>query len=974
MRRPRFLAAAAIACVAAASAAPAQPAPRRPVTAAAAAPAAAAARVRLITLDPGHFHAGLVQKFMYPGVDSVVHVYAPAGDDVAQHLARVEGFNARAEQPTRWREQVYTGPDYLERMLADKPGNVVVIAGNNARKTEYIARSVEAGLNVLADKPMVRTPADLVRLEEAFRTAEAKRVLLYDIMTERHEVTTALQRELSMRRALFGELEQGTPDEPAITKESVHHFSKTVAGAPLKRPEWFFDVRQEGEGIVDVTTHLVDLVQWEAFPEQVLRRDDVQMLRARRWTTPVSREQFAKVTGARDFPAYLRGTDVRGDTLHVYSNGEMTYRLRGVHARVSVVWNFEAPAGSGDTHFSLMRGTKAKLVIRQGAEQNYKPVLYVERSPSVPAAAHEAALKAAIASLQAKYPGVGVRREGEAWAVTVPPKFDVGHEAHFAQVTSAFLGYLRAGKLPAWEVPNMLVKYATIMQAYTLARSAWARDAASLSWKVGDSTVWRFSYDAKSGKPFFDPVALGGGGNPSLTNFKPEDHPWHYGLWFSWKYINGLNYWEEDRASGRAAGGTRWDTPQIDARPDGSATIRMDLTYRNLTGQVALAEERELTVSAPAADGGYTIDWSMRFTAGARGAVLDRTPMPGEPEGAVNGGYAGLSVRLAPSPLAMSVVSNEGPVAAFESDRARPAALAVAANFARDGHDAGALAILSDPANAGAKAPWYVINAPPPRDFRFINASVLAPSPRTLPAGTTWDLRYRVALRRAAWTRQALDSAVRQWGGGGARRAAPPAMAAADAPFENEIRGFEREDRLRPPARGGVVFFGSSSFRLWSSIHRDFAGVPVINRGFGGSRLEDLVRYVNRVLIPYRPRLVVVYGGDNDILEGRSPEDVLVDYRTLVRHIHDSLPATRIAFVSIKPSPSRLAYFDRIRKANDLVRAFTARDPRLAYVDVFTPMLDAEGRPRPELFQSDMLHMNEQGYAIWTRVLTPHLR
>ena len=424
-------------------------------------------RFRLVTLDPGHFHASLVQKFMYGDVDSVVNVFAPAGDDVAQHLMRIDAFNKRTEAPTHWVERTYTGADFLERMLASKAGNVVVIAGNNARTTEYIVRSINAGLNVLADKPMVRTPADLVRLEGAFRAAKAKGVLLYDIMTERSEATTQLQRELSMRRDLFGVLVKGTRDDPAITKVSVHHFSKIVAGVPLKRPEWFFDVRQEGEGIVDVTTHLVDLVQWEAFPEQTLKRTDVTMLHARRWPTAVSREQFAKVTGATDFPAYLQ-RNVKDGALQVYSNGEMTYRIRGVHARVSVTWNFEAPAGTGDTHFSVMRGTKARLVIRQGAEQAFKPVLYVERDASVPAATHEAALHDAIASVQEQFPGVGVRREGDAWALSVPAKFDVGHESHFAQVTNRFLGYLRGGQMPAWEVPNMVTKYATIMQAYRM--------------------------------------------------------------------------------------------------------------------------------------------------------------------------------------------------------------------------------------------------------------------------------------------------------------------------------------------------------------------------------------------------------------------------------------------------------------------------------------------------------------------------
>ena len=433
-----------------------------------------ARKFKLITLDPGHFHAALVQKFMYSDVDSVVHVYAPPGDDVAQHLKRIESFNTRAENPTHWQTQTYTGKDYFEKMLAEKPGNIVVLAGNNARKTDYILRSVEAGLNVLADKPMAITPAEFTKLEKAFSVAEAKDVLLYDIMTERFEITSILQRELSQHTELFGELAKGTPESPAIVKESVHHFSKVVAGSPLIRPQWFFDVRQEGEGIVDVTTHLVDLVQWQAFPEQALEPSDATVLSARRWSTELTPAQFKQVTGANSFPSYLRN-DVRDGNLHVYSNGEFTYRLKNIHARISVIWNFEAPAGAGDTHYSTMRGTKAALTIRQGAEQKYRPVLFIEKANNVDPAAHESAVKNAINSLQTKYPGIGVRaataNEKAAWVVTVPEKYSVGHEAHFAQVTENYLRYLRQGELPKWEVPNMLTKYATIMQAYEKSRS-----------------------------------------------------------------------------------------------------------------------------------------------------------------------------------------------------------------------------------------------------------------------------------------------------------------------------------------------------------------------------------------------------------------------------------------------------------------------------------------------------------------------
>jgi predicted dehydrogenase len=715
-------------------------------------------RVKLITLDPGHFHAALVQKFMYADVDPQVNVYAPAGDDVAEHLKRIEAFNTRTESPTKWTQRVYTGPDYLERMLTERAGNVVVISGNNARKTEYIARAVAAGMNVLADKPMAISPADYARLKSAFETAKKKGVLLADIMTERYEIASILQRELSRDSALFGRLEVGTPQNPAITKESVHHFSKTVAGAALKRPQWFFDVRQEGEGLMDVGTHLVDLVQWQAFPEQSLQPQDVQVLIARRWPTAVSRAQFERVTGAADFPEFLK-QDVANGALQVFSNGEVTYRLRGIVAKVSVSWKFEPPAGGGDTHYSVMRGTRANLIVRQGAEQSYKPVLYVEKSAGVSAEETETALKAALAKLQA-WPGVSFRREASAWTVTVPAKYDVGHEAHFAQVTESYLSALRSGRLPDWEVPNMLTKYATLAQAYEMthtphATGTWQREADSLSWNSGGRKVWTLSFDARAGnKPFFHPLSVGGG--PPLTQARPEDHPWHYGLWLSWKYINGMNYWEESRETNRPDGVTSWKLAKLDTRADGSATVRLDVTYTHPSGRVDLTEQRTYEISAPGTDGSYRIDWRSQFKAGAQGALLERTPMPGEPKGQVNGGYAGLGLRMAADPLRISFVSSEGAVAEFRDNRWRPNAAAVAANLSDEGRDAGGIAIVSDPANSGVAAPWYVVNAPE-QQMRFLCAAVLAPKPLQLAAGEELNLHYTIALRRPAWTAEALQ-------------------------------------------------------------------------------------------------------------------------------------------------------------------------------------------------------------------------
>src|SRR4030095_16429298 len=168
--------------------------------------------VKLITLDPGHFHAALVQKSMYPGVDSLVYVYAPAGPDLQLHIDRINGYNNRTEDPTKWKEEVYTGNDFMEKMLSEKKGNIIVMSGNNRKKTEYILQAIEKGFNVLADKPMAIDTKNFELLKKAFAAAEKNNVLLYDIMTERYEITTMLQREFSRLPEVFGQLEKGTAD------------------------------------------------------------------------------------------------------------------------------------------------------------------------------------------------------------------------------------------------------------------------------------------------------------------------------------------------------------------------------------------------------------------------------------------------------------------------------------------------------------------------------------------------------------------------------------------------------------------------------------------------------------------------------------------------------------------------------------------------------------------------------------------
>lgn len=427
--------------------------------------------IRLITLDPGHFHAALVQKVMYDQVSPIVHVFAPDGPDVDDHLKRIDGFNSRQENPTTWEERVYRGGDYLEKMLAQKPGNVVVLSGNNSRKPHYIKACVEAGLHVLADKPMCVDSAGRAVLEDAFRIAKAKGVLIYDIMTERSEITTILQKELAHLADVFGELQKGSPENPAVVKKSVHHLFKYVSGNPIKRPDWFFDPAQQGESTVDVATHLVDLVMWECFPEEIIDFEkDLSLVSARRWPTELTPAQFEKVTRIADFPPFLKLRMQDEKLYKYYCNGEMIYTLRGIHALVHAAWDFEAPEGAGDTHYSIMRGSRAELVIEQGAKQGYRPELYLRAAPGADRAALGSALAKALPALAERYEGIGLVEEGADWRIEIPAALRIGHEAHFAQVVDRFRRYLVEGRLPSWEEPNMIAKYRTTTGALSLAK------------------------------------------------------------------------------------------------------------------------------------------------------------------------------------------------------------------------------------------------------------------------------------------------------------------------------------------------------------------------------------------------------------------------------------------------------------------------------------------------------------------------
>jgi lysophospholipase L1-like esterase len=189
--------------------------------------------------------------------------------------------------------------------------------------------------------------------------------------------------------------------------------------------------------------------------------------------------------------------------------------------------------------------------------------------------------------------------------------------------------------------------------------------------------------------------------------------------------------------------------------------------------------------------------------------------------------------------------------------------------------------------------------------------------------------------------------------------------------WEPEIRAFETRDKLHPPPQNAVLFIGSSSFRKWTAIAEDFPGIQVINRGFGGSEIDDSTAFAERILVPYHPLVVVLYAGDNDLAAGKSPDTVVAEYTNFVGVVHTRLPQTRIVFVSIKPSLARWALKDKIIETNRRIAAI--QGDHLAFVDVYSHMLGPDGRPGKDLFLSDGLHPSEQCYRLWASLIRPYL-
>jgi len=408
----------------------------------------------MTVIDPGHYHAALIQKNSLEAVSQTVRVYAPAGMELDSYLNSVKSFNERAENPTSWIEELHVSDDFLDSLPPASKGDFVILAGRNRNKTAYIKKAIECGYSVLSDKPMAITAEDYRGLSDAYEMAESKGLAVCDLMTERYDVLNAIIRSIVSDKDFFGEMGN-------VSVSSVHHFFKTVAGSPLKRPLWYYDVTQQGEGIADVTTHLLDLIFWQCLPGAAVVPEDITDLSASHYPTPVTLDQYARSTGAESFPDYLASAVDQDSVLQVMSNGMISFSVRGIHVTVKVRWDYEAPEGSGDTSESVYEGSKASVRLVQNAGTGFARQLLVHSS----AGAAESLIK----RLGDEFEGLIVSRmDDEDFVLDMPQDKKPGHEEHFNMVAASFLSMVDEGKIPIWEKSNTLTKYYITTEAVRL--------------------------------------------------------------------------------------------------------------------------------------------------------------------------------------------------------------------------------------------------------------------------------------------------------------------------------------------------------------------------------------------------------------------------------------------------------------------------------------------------------------------------
>ncbi|KAI9003494.1 hypothetical protein DFJ74DRAFT_439050 [Hyaloraphidium curvatum] len=416
----------------------------------------------LAFLEPGHFHAALVLREPHPAVDERILVYAPEGPELRAFLDLVEAFNTRTDRPTAWKPDVRISgvapDDALEQLVADRLADAVVLAGRNDRKAPWLRRLHAEGFHVLADKPWL-TSADGI---SDVRSALAGGPVVFEMMTGRHAVSSKLTERLVGEPDVFGHF---APDAgPVIRLESVHHLEKTVNGAPLRRPPWYFDVRAQGNGVADIPTHLVDEAQRLLAGHGNHDDRKLDLLSARLWPTEVPLAAFRRVTGAPDFPPSVH-REVAGGSLRYLCNSDLHFRLRGVEVETATRWELTQPQGGGDLHATTVRGTRSELRVVVSPKTGFRPRVLVVPLLEEERESVGSALRSAVESWGPDLKGVTVQHAPAGFEVVIPEGLDPGHEAHFPLVLDEFVRAVDGEPGRAERAAATLAKYELLAEA-----------------------------------------------------------------------------------------------------------------------------------------------------------------------------------------------------------------------------------------------------------------------------------------------------------------------------------------------------------------------------------------------------------------------------------------------------------------------------------------------------------------------------
>ena len=407
------------------------------------------AKVQLLFLQPAHFHAALILKYPNEELDSELLVFAESESSYSAFKELINQYNAEEVCSKLWKLTEFHGEHYLEKAFKNNQAQAVVLAGNNSRKIDFIEQAVSHHRAVFADKPLVIDVKGYNKLKKVFQ----KKGFVFDMMTERYAVKNQIIKHLVSDLDFSGGIviQDG---KPSISFESTHHFIKNVAGKALLRPAKYYNVEEQGEGIVDVTAHFIDLAQWILSSEQsICIEEDIQEIRSEKWSTPINKNEFYLSTGLSDFPEYLDKYVNDQGVLEIYSNGKIEYLFKKYPISISVDWDIMDKEGHGDCLFAQFLTHSCLIEIKPDA--NHISSIYL--TPTRAIGDFEKKLERTLGSIQ-EFTGLKIEKQADSFKIIIPKSLYLAHEDHFSKVLKQFLTYRKEG-LPDWEKTFMLTKY-----------------------------------------------------------------------------------------------------------------------------------------------------------------------------------------------------------------------------------------------------------------------------------------------------------------------------------------------------------------------------------------------------------------------------------------------------------------------------------------------------------------------------------